>query len=534
MAGQESVADMEASLSSCKEGPVLTMINKRLRSLRKKYNKILQIEDSKAQGKQINKEQEDVLKGKPAVGVLIEEYEKLRPVLKEELEKEIMEIRLKNSEESTGDDSEERENIDTRVEGVETKAEVDEENAGSERASEGDAVCDEGLPAEKSSNISEDDGSQRREPLESGIVPFEREINDLLHLLYFAQLFDVPLPDASPSLVWTKIHERSSCVSYDCVTEEDASSPLEESDLNDLSLLGSLTTSRPPNATLSHRDALQQCTRHALLWLGNSDAPIKEGLRVTYSQLRERLSRILSSEYYTMIPELQTIGQQTVAAGVSGAGQYPPQLLIHAALTGAGPPLYYASQDAVLESLLQGGEQTTATLPSSNLVSDLPDSQFGVSAASAYVPDSDVPIKGDVEGATDYVTNNEEQEQDLQSASTEPTQGETGQERQDQQQELEATSFNVDLRGYQGPNGNVVTGTSHDRARIIINSRGYGMSRGSQGNGRGSQHLDQRGYYPRNQHARGSIRGMRASGRSNFTGYANGQANNRTSGAPPK
>ncbi|MCO5614206.1 hypothetical protein L7F22_068486 [Adiantum nelumboides] len=561
MAGQESFADMEAS---CKEGPVLTMINKRLRALRKKYNKILQIEESKAQGKQINKEQEDVLKGKVAVCVLIEEYEKLRPALKEELEKEIMEIRLRDEEESSGDEkhlssvpSEEKENIDIRVEERESKAEGDEENAGIDRVSESDAACDEGLRAEKFSSLSEDDGSQRREPLESGMLPFEREVNDLLHLLYFAQLFDVPPPDASPSLVWTKVHERSSCVSYDRVTEEDASSPLEESDLNDLSLLGSLVMSRPSNATLSHRDALQQCTRHALLWLGNSDAPIKEGFRVTYSHLRERLSRILSSEYYTMIPELQTIGQQTVAGGASGSGQYPPQLLIHAALAGAGPPLYYASQilvlsefccgsdvllglkcdkflleayrDAISELILQGGEHYTATLPSNNLGSDLPDSQFGTSAAATYAPDSNVSIKVDVEAATGSATNKEE-EQDLESPSTEPTQTTAGQDPQDEQQELEATS---DPRGYQGPNGGAVTGNSHIRARNISNLRGYGISRGGQGNGRGSQSLDQRAYYPRNQHARGSGCGMRASGSSNFTGYANGQANNRTSGAAP-
>ncbi|MCO5574132.1 hypothetical protein L7F22_027911 [Adiantum nelumboides] len=231
-----------------------------------------------------------------------------------------------------------------------------------------------------------------------------------------------------------------------------------------------------------------------------------------------------------MIPELQTIGQQTIAGGASGSGQYPPQLLIHAALAGAGPPLYYANQDAMSELILQGGEHYTATLPSNNLGSDLPESHFGTSAASTYVPDSTVSIKVDVEAATGSATNKGE-EQDLESPSTEPSQTITGQDPQDEQQELEATS---DPRGYQGPNGGAVTGNSHIRARNISSSRGgYGISRGVQGNGCGSQSLDQRAYYPRNQHARGSGRGMRASGSSNFTGYANGQANHRTSGAAP-
>lgn len=538
MAGQE---DIEASLSSSKEGPVLTMINKRLRALRKKNNKILQIEESKAQGKQINKEQEEVLKGKLVVGVLIEEYEKLRPLLKEEIDKELMEFRLKMEEESIAGDEEhanppleEKEIMDTTLEKVDTNVDVEEENAGTERVIEGDAVCDEGLRVEKSSDISENDGSQRRESLESGVGPFELEVNDLLHLLYFAQLFDVALADASPSLMWTKIHERSSCVSYDCVTEEDSSSPLEESDLNNLSLLGSLITSRPPNATLSHRDALQQCARHALLWLGNSDAPIKEGLRVTYSHLRERLSRILSSEYYTMIPELQTFGQHTVAAATAGsAGQYPPQLLIQAALTAAGPPLYYASQDTASEPHLLGGDHYPAPLPMRNFVSELPESYFGMSATTAYIPESNVSAKVDVEATTGVSMSKEEQPQDLQSASAEPPQTALGEETQDQQQEGEAATLTSDTRAYQGPNGGVVPGTNHVKARSTPNSRGYGMIRGGQGNGRGSHAYDQKGYYQRNQNGRGSGRGMRAGGSSTFNGYANGQANNRTSGAPP-
>jgi len=42
--------------SLVKDGPVLSLMNKRLRALKKKYNRILQIEEAKGQGKVINKE----------------------------------------------------------------------------------------------------------------------------------------------------------------------------------------------------------------------------------------------------------------------------------------------------------------------------------------------------------------------------------------------------------------------------------------------------------------------------------------------
>ena len=69
----------------------MCLISKRLRALKKKYNKILQIEESKSQGKSINKEQEEVLKSKISVSVLIDEYEKLRQPLAMAVKEELAE-----------------------------------------------------------------------------------------------------------------------------------------------------------------------------------------------------------------------------------------------------------------------------------------------------------------------------------------------------------------------------------------------------------------------------------------------------------
>lgn len=74
-----------------KEGPVLCFINKRLRSLKKKHNRILQIEENKSKGKTINKEQEDVLRSKVGVLTLIDELEKLKQPLSIAVKEEIAE-----------------------------------------------------------------------------------------------------------------------------------------------------------------------------------------------------------------------------------------------------------------------------------------------------------------------------------------------------------------------------------------------------------------------------------------------------------
>lgn len=60
------------------EGPVVALISKRLRTLRKKYNRITDMEESISQGKTLNKEQEETLRSKPIVTALIEELVKLR------------------------------------------------------------------------------------------------------------------------------------------------------------------------------------------------------------------------------------------------------------------------------------------------------------------------------------------------------------------------------------------------------------------------------------------------------------------------
>lgn len=310
MAGEEVTnADVGSAVAGGpKEGPVLTMMSKRLRALKKKANRILQIEEQKKAGKPVNKEQEDVLKTKIAIAALIDEYDKLRLPLQvavkeevEQRERELMTATLerREEEESVVDEKEEA-SLDGKKEEVAYNG-----NSREAAPEQADAIAD-GTAGEGGDNLAapsprdevvvreyekgvlaaEESGLrdyQSQEHVKDG--PFkdglsEGELADLLKLLYFAQLFDVRPQGEPHSMVWTKLHERSSCLSYDFVTD-DATSPLIEKDLDALSLFGSMLVSRPPNVTLSHKDALQRCIQHARHWLDCSDDVIQNNLDIS-------------------------------------------------------------------------------------------------------------------------------------------------------------------------------------------------------------------------------------------------------------
>ncbi|XP_057779541.1 uncharacterized protein LOC130998125 [Salvia miltiorrhiza] len=69
--------------------PVLNLINKRLWELRKKLKRISHMDESHAQGKTLNKEQEETLRSKPYVVAGIDELEKIRQPLLSAVDQEI-------------------------------------------------------------------------------------------------------------------------------------------------------------------------------------------------------------------------------------------------------------------------------------------------------------------------------------------------------------------------------------------------------------------------------------------------------------
>lgn len=230
-------ATATATASEVSDGPVLSLINKRLRALRKKLNRIIQMEEGIAQGKPINKEQEEVLRSKPAVTALIDELEKLRQPLSAALDEELN-LALQSHQPGTSEPN----------------------NSGPS----------EPIAAAATTT------SHHEEP-EAASSPV---VEDLLNLLYFGSLFDVKSQSDFTSTMLTRTHERGCCLTYDYVTD-DATDLLGERDLDLISKLGGLLISRPVDSSLSHKNALQRCIEHAKLWLAKSDQLIEPSANIT-------------------------------------------------------------------------------------------------------------------------------------------------------------------------------------------------------------------------------------------------------------
>ncbi|CAK9182122.1 unnamed protein product [Ilex paraguariensis] len=233
--------------SDVTDGPVLSFINKRIRGLRKKYNRIVQMEESIAQA-------------------AIDELEKLRQPLSSVVVEEVN-LAIQRHQVST-------------AQPTETK-DPEENNTNNDLESQYDLVVD-----------------------------------DLLKLLYFGSMFDVKSQNDFTATMLTKIHERGCCLTYDYVTDDDANDLLGERDLDLISMLGGFLISRPVDSSLSHKNALQRCIEHAKLWLSKSDQPIGANSAVTYAQLREKLNKIMASDYFTTTPEMKAPVE--VAAAASG------------------------------------------------------------------------------------------------------------------------------------------------------------------------------------------------------------------------
>lgn len=214
-----------APSSTTTDGPVLNLINKRLRALRKKLNRITSMEESLSQGKSLNSEQQEVLRSKSSVLVLIDELEKLRQPLSSALTEELeLATQTKNDARET-----------------ETQAENSEPR-----------------PSGENSDV----------------------VEDILNLLYFGSLFEVKTQNDFTSTMLTRTHERGCCLTYDYVTD-DATDLLGEKDLDAISGLYGLLISRPADSSFSHKNALRRCIEHAKLWVSKAQQPIDPNVDVT-------------------------------------------------------------------------------------------------------------------------------------------------------------------------------------------------------------------------------------------------------------
>ncbi|KAG5061954.1 hypothetical protein JHK85_003137 [Glycine max] len=482
-------------VAAANDGPVMSLINKRLRALRKKLNRILAMEEAVTLGKPLNKEQEEVLRSKPSVLALIDELDKLRQPLATALSEEL------------------------QINGTSSQ------NPRHETETENETLAESSGSTEPNSNSRND------------VV-----VEDLLNLLYFGSLFDVKSDFASTML--TRTHERGCCLTYDYVTD-DATDLLGEKDLDSISALRGLLVSRPADSSFSHKNALHRCVEHAKLWLAKSEQPIGPDADVTYAALREKLNKIMSSEYFTTTPEMKAPVE--VAAAAAG-GNY---VSFHVPVHGSVVPVeveqpVFQSQEKVLplfgDQFQSYGLSVASILRNDDNIFTLAFDQFqsyGSLTTSQYRyfiikvranTDEGTAIQGhgseedpsDPEGELlkDEVEAEAENAGEVVSVQHEQT---------NQQVDLEYNERDVEAkdqqsyprRGYQ----------NHRGGRGGGGRRGYSNGRGGRSGGRGgyqngrNQYYDQPGnYYPRNNYYNNRGRGGRGGGYYNNHG-AGGQVN---------
>ncbi|KAL4015856.1 hypothetical protein IC575_023461 [Cucumis melo] len=428
--------------SDVSDGPVLSLINKRLRALRKKHNRILQMEEAISQGKPINKEQEEVLRSKPSVTALIDELEKLRLPLSSAVSEEIC-LAVQRQQASVSSQP----------------------------------VSTDDSPTE----VRDENDSDVKDQSEHAVV------EDLLNLLYFGSLFDVKSQSDFTSTMLTRTHERSCCITYDYVTD-DATDLLVERDLDLISMMSGLLVSRPVDSNLPHKNALERCIEHAKLWLMKADQPIEPNTDVTYANLRERLHKIMASDYFTTTPEIK--GPVEVAA--VAAGNYA-NFQVPVAVHEEGSDEKFLQTDADVGDV-QGD--------------DISDGQPG----SADELPSDVQETGN---SSEFVTQQEvrpEEEFEQKHADGDAR----------EQQYVPRRGGYMNQRGGRGVGGR--RGYSNGRG-----GRGDGRGGGSYQNGR-SRYYDQSGnYYQRNYYNNGRGRG---GGRGGGGGHSYNSHGSSSQGAP--
>ncbi|XP_021908629.1 uncharacterized protein LOC110822746 [Carica papaya] len=435
--------------SDVTDGPVVSLINKRLRALRKKLNRIVQMEESIAQGKPINKEQEDVLRSKPAVSVLIEELEKLRQPLSSAVAEEVS-LAIQRHQVSS----------------------------------------DQTTPPE------DDRDSHAQDPPKTEETAKLPAVEDLVKLLYFGSLFDVKSQADFTSIMLTRTHERGCCLTYDYVTD-DATDLLGERDLDMISSLSGLLISRPVDSSLSHKNALQRCVEHAMRWLSNSDEPIEPKTDVSYAGLREKLNKIMASDYFTTTPEMKAHVEVAAAAAAGSFGAF--QVPMHASIVPVEVPVQ-----------VEGSSGQYQQTDDSSFQDEADDSQ-------PSPPEEHQQDELETHNRTDVVSDSQEQFKAEQEDEVEQNQREI--ESKEQQY--------IPRRSYQNQRGGRGSGGGR---------RGYSNGRGGRSGGRGggayqngrNQYYEQPGNYYQRNYYNNRGRGSRGGGHP-YNNHSSGGLGGRTS-----
>ncbi|QDZ22453.1 hypothetical protein HOP50_07g49940 [Chloropicon primus] len=324
--GQGQVPD-----KTFQENSVSSVFSKRLRALRKKLRNVEEIEKKVREGKTINEQQEEAIRSKPLTLSVIEEVERLKKTVEEELQAK--------------DKERERElrRAEREAERWRKRAEKHQQEKKEEK------------PAKK----------ERASPGENSSAKVQEAIEKLLKVFYFGRLFDTSTGNNLAH------YERAAYLGYDSLLDkEDAAAGgmtmMTQKHLDGLSAFAFYLSSRPMNQLLSHKQALEHCVALAKEYAegGKRDrmeVPLSDG---TLCNLEDMLERISKTGFYNIVPVLANASSAAEAtAAVEEAAAPPPANGPQEALGGQPAQVNGAQQQqalAEMDSNLQHKGKPTA------------------------------------------------------------------------------------------------------------------------------------------------------------------------------
>eukprot|EP00798_Chlamydomonas_sp_ICE-L_P012100 gene12100-15212_t len=291
------MAKTEGQAPGAPDGAILTFVSKRLRAARKKLNRITGGSPSASSPVVVLRDYvtntAKRLWDNPQVVAIVEELEKVYSGLKDVVADELAAVEEKHArlvEEITASRVAEfvAEFKEARIaelsEAAFDVAEIKAEAQVAEEASVVSNSASDDDEAASSADADAEDVQEADESVEDSGAPSTESAP--------------PLIAVDPSLAADQVERLIKLIYFA------QSRPLDDSDLCLLAAFGRILMLRVPGEVLNHKDTLELHSQKAILFLsGDGNETIQE-LGVTVAFLRERLDRLLSSPFVTVLPQV--------------------------------------------------------------------------------------------------------------------------------------------------------------------------------------------------------------------------------------
>ena len=295
-------------------GPVQLVMYRRLRTIQKRLQKIENAEKKRADGGEIDEQQEELIAGKPQTLIMLDEFTRLT----EQVTAAVHEERAAAVAEHKQKEAAKAEKMAAKRAAREPPREPPREPAPAPAEAEGGKEAKGGKKprggrggrgrraeesTEPSSDPSADAPSLARRGEADSTLAVEETARRILSLLYFARVFDLTLPDVPP---FSHALERRAALSY----HGDPTRPVTSADLDFVCALGRAMTDRPPGPDfLSHGEAIEACVARAVRWVKSQDSDaaganetIPGTPGVSFDRVRAVVERIAATPFNALRP----------------------------------------------------------------------------------------------------------------------------------------------------------------------------------------------------------------------------------------